>query len=149
MRVHERRGNVAGPLRGYPQGGDQQGDTGVPWYRPGDRRTPSEGGLPGRGDDFSCAKASADEARNNEDITVLTNTVVEKVEGDSVLRSITYRNTRTGEVSTFSPDGDTFGLFVFAGYTPSTDLIIGTAELDDKGYVVTDRQQKNCRCLFY
>lgn len=80
---------------------------------------------------------------------VLTNTVVEKVEGDSVLRSITYRNTRTGEVSTFSPDGDTFGLFVFAGYTPSTDLIIGTAELDDKGYVVTDRQQKNCRCLFY
>lgn len=95
-----------------------------------------------RGDDFSCAKAAADEARNNEDITVLTNTVVEKVEGDSVLRSITYRNTRTGEVSTFSPDGDTFGLFVFAGYTPSTDLIIGTAELDDKGYVVTDRNQK-------
>lgn len=121
----------------------------MPWHRPGDRRTPTEGGLPGRGDDFSCAKASADEARNNEDITVLTNTVVEKVEGDSVLRSITYRNTRTGDVSTFSPDGDTFGLFVFAGYTPSTDLIIGTAELDDKGYVVTDRQQKNCRCLFY
>ena len=46
-----------------------------------------------RRDDFSCAKATADEARANPKITVLTNTTVDSVEGDSVLRRITYRNT--------------------------------------------------------
>lgn len=77
-----------------------------------------------RGDDFTCAKATADEARENENITVLTNTTVEKVEGDSVLRSITYKNTKTGERTVYTPEnGDTFGVFVFAGYSPSTALI--------------------------
>lgn len=96
-----------------------------------------------RGDDFSCAKAAADEARSHEKITVLTNTSVEKVEGDSVLRSITYKNTKTGETTRFAPEnGDTFGVFVFAGYSPSTELIKGIAELNEQGYVVTDRQQK-------
>ena len=96
-----------------------------------------------RGDDFTCAKQTADEARENEKITVLTNTTVEKVEGDSVLRSITYTNTKTGERTVYTPEnGDTFGVFVFAGYSPSTDLIKGIAELNEQGYVVTDRQQK-------
>ena len=96
-----------------------------------------------RGDDFTCAKATADEARENENITVLTNTTVEKVEGDSVLRSITYKNTKTGERTVYTPEnGDTFGVFVFAGYSPSTELIRDIAELNEQGYVVTDRQQK-------
>ena len=33
-------------------------------------------------------------------------------------------------------------MFVFAGYVPATDLIKNLAELDERGYVVTDRQQK-------
>ena len=96
-----------------------------------------------REEDFTCAKAVADEARANEKITVLTDTTVEKLEGDSVLRCITYKNSRTGEVTTYRPDnGDTFGVFVFAGYAPSTELIRGIADLDEYGYVITDRQQK-------
>ena len=96
-----------------------------------------------RGEDFSCAKATADETKANAHITVCYNTVVEEVKGDSVLRSITYKNTKTGEQTTFVPEnGDTFGVFVFAGYQPSTELVKGLVELDDKGYIVTDRQQK-------
>lgn len=96
-----------------------------------------------RSDDFKCAKATADEARENPKITVLTNTTVEKVEGDSVLRSITWKNTKTGERTVYTPEnGDTFGVFVFAGYSPSTELVKEIAELNPQGYVVTDRQQK-------
>ena len=95
-----------------------------------------------RRDDFSCAKATADEARANPKITVLTNTTVSSVEGDSILRKITYKNTKTGETTVFAPENDTFGVFVFAGYSPSTDLVKGLVELDDAGYVITDRQQK-------
>lgn len=96
-----------------------------------------------RGDDFSCAKSAADEARRNEKITVLTNTSVESVSGDSVLRRLVYVNSKTGERTVFEPEnGDTFGVFVFAGYSPCTELFKGIVELDEHGYVITDRQQK-------
>ena len=96
-----------------------------------------------RGDDFTCAQATADAARNHEKITVLTNTVVEEVSGDTALRFIRYRNTRTGQVTKHhAADGETFGVFVFAGYEPATELVQGLAPLDEQGYVLTDRSQK-------
>lgn len=96
-----------------------------------------------RGEDFSCAKAAADGAKNHEKITVLTNVEVESVQGDSALRRLRYRNNKTGEVTEYrAPEGETFGVFVFAGYEPATDLIKGIAELNPQGYAVTDRNQK-------
>lgn len=96
-----------------------------------------------RGDGFTCAQATADAARNHEKITVLTNTVVEEVSGDTALRFVRYRNTRTGQVTNHhAADGETFGVFVFAGYEPATELVQGLSELDEQGYVLTDRSQK-------
>lgn len=96
-----------------------------------------------RGDDFSCAQATADAARNHEKITILTNTVVEEVSGDTALRSIRMRNAKTGqETEHQAADGETFGVFVFAGYEPATELVRGLAELDGQGYILTDRSQK-------
>ena len=63
--------------------------------------------------------------------------------GDTALRFIRYRNTRTGQVTKHhAADGETFGVFVFAGYEPATELVQGLAELDEQGYVLTDRSQK-------
>ena len=96
-----------------------------------------------RGDGFTCAQATADAARNHEKITVLTNTVVEEVSGDTALRFIRYRNTETGQVTKHhAADGETFGVFVFAGYEPATELVQGLADLDEQGYILTDRSQK-------
>jgi len=96
-----------------------------------------------REDDFTCAKATADETKNHEKISVLYNTEVEEVSGDSVLRQIRYRNNKTNEVTTYTAENnDTFGVFVFAGYEPSTDFIAQYVELDPHGYVITDKQQK-------
>ena len=96
-----------------------------------------------RGDDFSCAQSTADAARNHEKITILTNTVVEEVSGDTALRSIRMRNAKTGqETEHQAADGETFGVFVFAGYEPATELVKGLAELDGQGYILTDRSQK-------
>ena len=39
-------------------------------------------------------------------------------------------------------DGETFGVFVFAGYEPATELVRDLAELDQQGYILTDRSQK-------
>ena len=96
-----------------------------------------------RRDDFSCAAATAEAARNHEKITVIPNTVVEEVYGDSVLRGIRYKNTKTGEVTEYAAtDGDNIGVFVFAGYQPATSLVKGVVDLDESGYIITDRVQK-------
>jgi len=93
-----------------------------------------------RRDDFSCAASAADHARNHEKITVLTNTEVDEVLGDTTLRAIRYRNKLSGEVTEYkAAEGDNIGVFVFAGYSPATDLVKGIAELDEAGYIVTDR----------
>ena len=99
-----------------------------------------------RGDGFSCAEATAQAALSHPKITVLTNTQVEDVSGDTALRRIRYRNSRTGEETEFSTGGnDTFGVFVFAGYASDTELVKGKVELDPQGYVITDRNQKTSR----
>ena len=96
-----------------------------------------------RKDDFSCAAATAEAAKNHEKITVIPNTVVEEVYGDSALRSIRYKNIKTEEVHEYKAEaGDNIGVFVFAGYQPATSLVKGIVELDESGYIVTDRVQK-------
>lgn len=96
-----------------------------------------------RGEDFTCAKAVAYPAKNHEKITVLYNTEVEEVTGEGALRTLKYRNLKTGETARYSaPEGDSFGVFVFAGYEPATALLEGLAELNEQGYVVTDGQRK-------
>ena len=96
-----------------------------------------------RGEDFTCAASVADSAKNHPKITVLYNTEVEEVLGDSSLKAIRYRNNLTGERSEYrDPQGDNIGVFVFAGYAPATALIEGIADRDDHGYVLTDRNQK-------
>lgn len=96
-----------------------------------------------RGKDFSCAPTAADAARKHPKITVLTHTQVQAVEGDSALRLLRYQNTETGQVTEYQPpEGETFGLFVFAGYQPATELLQGLAKLDPQGYVLTDKSQQ-------
>ena len=99
-----------------------------------------------RGENFTCAEATAQATLSHPKITVLTNTQVEDVSGDTALRRIRYRNSKTGEETEFSTGGnDTFGVFVFAGYAPDTELVKGKVELDPQGYVITDRNQKTSR----
>ena len=96
-----------------------------------------------RKDDFSCAASVADQAKNHEKITVLTNMVMEEVSGKNGLTYARYKNTVTGEVTEFrSSEGETFGVFVFAGYAPATDAVKGIVELNEQGYIITDTSQK-------
>ena len=94
-----------------------------------------------RKDDFSCAASVADQAKNHEKITVLTNTVMEEVSGENGLTYARYKNTATGEVAEYKSK-ETFGVFVFAGYAPATEILKGTVELNEQGYIVTDASQK-------
>ena len=91
--------------------------------------------------DFSCAASVADQAKNHEKITVLTNTVMEEVTGENGLRYARYRNTQTGEVTEYKSN-ETFGVFVFAGYAPATEAVRGIVALNEQEYILTDGSQK-------
>lgn len=96
-----------------------------------------------REDDFTCAATVAEQTKKHEKITVITNTVVEEVSGENGLDYIRYKNTKTDETTEYRADnGDTFGVFVFVGYSPDTALVKDIVELNDQGYIVTDSGQK-------
>ena len=103
-----------------------------------------------RGDGFKCAPSAAEPALNHEKITVLTNTEVIEASGESTLKGLRYRNNVTGEITEYRPPaGENFGVFVFAGYEPATDLVRGIADCDERGYIVTDRLMKtSCDGLY-
>ena len=94
-----------------------------------------------RKNDFSCAASVADQAKNHEKITVLTNTVMEEVSGENGLTYARYKNNTTGEVTEYKSN-ETFGVFVFAGYAPATEVVKGFVELNEQGYIITDPSQK-------
>ena len=96
-----------------------------------------------RGDDFTCAAAVSEPTRKHENITILTNTVVEEVSGEGGLNYIRYKNTKTEKVTEYrADDGDFFGVFVLAGYIPDTKIVKSLVELSDHGYIVTDSEQR-------
>lgn len=92
-----------------------------------------------REQDFTCDAAVAAAAKNNPKIDVRYQVELQGVTaGQGGLREASILNRATGQTETWKPaDGGTFGVFVFAGYVPATNLVRGVAELDDYGYVVT------------
>ena len=92
-----------------------------------------------REQDFTCDATVAAAAKNNPKIEVRYQVELQGVTaGQGGLREAAILNRATGQTETWRPaDGGTFGVFVFAGYVPATDLVRGVVELDDYGYVVT------------
>ena len=94
-------------------------------------------------EDFTCAEAAAEPARRHEKITIQPNTELLEVSGENGLTYARWRNNQTDEVTEYrSENGESFGVFVFAGYEPATSLVKGLAALDEKGYILTDNSMK-------
>ena len=71
-------------------------------------------------------------------IEFVWNTVVEEILGENgEANAVRVRNVRTDEVSTI----ETGGVFIYIGHVPNTEVFQGQLELDEVGYIVTDRRQ--------
>lgn len=78
------------------------------------------------------------EIEENEKVEVRYLTSVVKVDGDKLLKTITFRNNETGEEYTETYDEGAFGVFVFVGRVPASKLLFDLVDRDDNGYVITD-----------
>ena len=93
-----------------------------------------------RRNELRAAKSIQDKAFANPKIDFMWDTVVEEIKGDGIVESMVVRNVKTGELTEVFADEDdgTFGIFVFIGFRPNTEVFKGHVEMDEKGYILTD-----------
>jgi thioredoxin-disulfide reductase len=103
-----------------------------------------------RGDKFRAPQTAVDALAKYDNISVRFNTVVDAVGGETMLSYADIRNDVTGETQHFTPkSGETFGVFVFAGYVPNTGLFRNLVALNEQGYIITDeKQETNVKGVF-
>lgn len=92
-----------------------------------------------RRDVFSAPLTISQMVQANPKIEVRFNTKITKVEGDFAPETITFKDTKTGETYTETRDPGSFGIFVFTGYVPETELVKDYADIDEQGGVITDK----------
>jgi len=97
-----------------------------------------------RGAELTAAKSIQQKAFKNEKIDFMWNTSVTEIKGeDGIMSSIVVKNSETGESKEIFADEEdgVFGLFVFIGFIPSTELFEGQVEME-RGYVIADEDMK-------
>lgn len=87
--------------------------------------------------DLTCAKKLADMVKEHPDIKIEYNTEIIRVEGDTSVKKIIFKNALSGKEWTYE-NTDTIGVFIFAGYLPQTAIVKKQLVCDQQGYLITD-----------
>ncbi len=81
-------------------------------------------------------KVAQQRAFENDKIEIVWDSVVTKVLGEDQVTGVRLKNVKTESESVLAVDG----MFTYIGNIPNTKLFEGQLELDDRGYIVTDRR---------
>ena len=88
-----------------------------------------------RRDQLRAGFTLQERAKRNEKIDFVWDTIVTEVSGDGAVESVQVKNVKTDEVSIMNTDG----VFVYIGHYPNSKLFEGKLEMDEHGYLITDR----------
>ncbi len=89
--------------------------------------------------DFTCAKSIGDKVKAHPKITVKFNTELTELTGDMKPTGAKFKNNVTGEITEYKAKvGETFGVFVFVGYAPSSQIFKGHIDIDQFGFIPTN-----------
>jgi thioredoxin reductase (NADPH) len=77
-------------------------------------------------------------AKANPKVQFIWNSVVTEVLGQEAVTSVRLKNVATGEESVFPTDG----VFIFIGHKPNTEIFKGQLEMDEAGYIITDKRMQ-------
>jgi len=91
-----------------------------------------------RRDGFRANAKLVEKVKQSPKILVRTNEVVEKIQGDSTVKSVVLRHTLSSKISVV----DTEAVFVAVGRVPETSLVGDLVKLTDSGYIVTDENMR-------
>ena len=88
-----------------------------------------------RKDHFRASKAMQNRLSNYDNIKVLFNHEVMEVMGENVVDGLKIKSNLTDDVSEIKITG----LFLAIGHSPNTDIFKGIVDMDDSGYILTDK----------
>ena len=88
-----------------------------------------------RKDYFRASKAMQNRLSNYDNIKVLFNHEVMEVMGENVVDGLKIISNLTNDVSELKITG----LFLAIGHSPNTDIFKGIVDMDDSGYILTDK----------
>ena len=94
--------------------------------------------------EFTCAKSIADKVLAHPKVEVKFNTEILEANGTEMINYAKFINNKTGEIFEYhaKKEDGSFGIFVFVGYEPQSQLFKGILELDKFGYIVTNENME-------
>lgn len=93
--------------------------------------------------DYTCAKTVSDKLKDFSNIETIFHTELKEAGGEHALSYAVFLNNEDGSQWRYdAPQGDTFGIFVFAGYVPNTKWIADCVERNEQGYLITDMDRQ-------
>ena len=87
-----------------------------------------------RRDELRADKIVQERAFKNEKLEFIYDTVVNKINGDGVVKSATIENVKTHEVKDLAIDG----IFPYIGFESNADLFAGQVKQDKNGFIMVD-----------
>ena len=91
-----------------------------------------------RREELRASKILQERAFANPKMNFVWNSAITEIKGDGDVKSIVLENLKTGEITEQVTDG----VFVYIGFHPINDFMIGAIDLDPAGHVVTDIQMQ-------
>lgn len=87
-----------------------------------------------RRDSFRAGPTLMKQVRDNPKIEIVTNTVVETINGNGKVTDVVLKNLKTG----VTEKTEVGGFFVFVGHEPNSQMFKGQLAMDDHGYLTVD-----------
>jgi thioredoxin reductase (NADPH) len=90
-----------------------------------------------RRDELRATRIYQEKAFANPKIDFVWDSVVEEILGDQTVTGVRTRNVKTEESRMIETDG----VFIYIGMEPKSELFVGQLELNNQGYIISDRRQ--------
>jgi thioredoxin reductase (NADPH) len=91
-----------------------------------------------RRDELRAGPILESRAKSNPKVKFMLNSVVKQISGNGSVQSVRLQDTVTGN----EHERSTEGVFIFVGHTPNTQLFTGQLEMDERGYLIVDKQMR-------
>jgi len=89
-----------------------------------------------RRDELRAGETLKKRALGNEKMSFIWDTVVDEIQGNGKVEGVRLRNLKTGKEERLGTDG----VFIYVGHFPNSDLFRGQLTMDDRGYLIADKQ---------
>lgn len=95
--------------------------------------------------EFTCAKSIADKVLANPKVEVKFNTEILEANGTDMVNYAKFIDNNTGETFEYhaKKEDGAFGIFVFVGYAPQSNLFKDILNVDNYGYLITNENMES------